>query len=832
MPYISIGYDDFLAVCPSGRPWVHKMGPQSQPKAVLPRGTVVFSTSSSPTALTPPSSPSPSSLPRRKKACLSSIPYLFFHHNTPTFRIRIPAELQACLGKTEYRRNVGRCYAPEAKLRALRLATAALEAFSFAREALQVRDQAKHSLTHYHETGKKSTGKNDNGYTPSRDYREISQVTQDVSTNDSGYTNDTSDDQGRVTNDLPLQGRTLASLTDDEIRSIAETMLLAALKTSALLSIDAAFNKFIHSDEVFKEVPNAGGFEIDAIITKLEELSEDKTGKDTAARVKVRIGHHTEMKALCEESLQSGRVDEEAAYACDKALKEQGVITSPETDNLAALITHPPTASIPYLKTYHEILKASATYHSVCIQTANGDCSAHDAEVERLEVRQEARKEKRQRRIKAATSTTDKPTSLVEEDITSTATTTPQKSQNGLKLADALPQFFDEMAREGNWDARTQVKEPSKFILFRDIVDPDGSLLVSNINADTMRDYKKVMLGLCKGRNHPPYNTMPPKELFQKARNGEIPQGERMAPRTLDNYFTQIANFINWLGRNGYHTNTTITGLLRIKLTKQAHENREPYTKAELTRIFDPKDFLTEGLQQERRSEYPSRFWIPLLGLFTGARLEELAQLDLEDIVAVEREEGTARPVFNLKKQEPVEVRQRETLCIAIREGKGQSLKNKSSRRYVPLSSILVGDLNFLGGYLAKVYANRHNKRNTRIFPELIKVSAKNSYSNAVGKWFQRYRKNIGITKSDDGGKKDFHSFRDTIAYWCDQIGNVAEKPAARYLGHAYGTMTFGVYSKDTAPHILYDLITCPFTEYARQSFLDVEGLKQSEWVS
>ena len=51
-------------------------------------------------------------------------PYLFSHRNSLTFRIRIPADLQACLGKSEYRRSIGRCYAAEAKLRAFRLATA------------------------------------------------------------------------------------------------------------------------------------------------------------------------------------------------------------------------------------------------------------------------------------------------------------------------------------------------------------------------------------------------------------------------------------------------------------------------------------------------------------------------------------------------------------------------------------------------------------------------------------------------------------------------------------------------------------------------------------
>ena len=42
-------------------------------------------------------------------------PCLFLHRSSLIFSI--PAELQPCLAKTEYRRSIGRCYAQEAKLR-------------------------------------------------------------------------------------------------------------------------------------------------------------------------------------------------------------------------------------------------------------------------------------------------------------------------------------------------------------------------------------------------------------------------------------------------------------------------------------------------------------------------------------------------------------------------------------------------------------------------------------------------------------------------------------------------------------------------------------------
>jgi len=79
----------------------------------------------------------PSSSP---KATGGKAPYLSTCRSVPTFRI--PVDLQVCLGRIEYRRSLGPCYASEAKFRALRLAAAAHEVFAFAREATCARTES------------------------------------------------------------------------------------------------------------------------------------------------------------------------------------------------------------------------------------------------------------------------------------------------------------------------------------------------------------------------------------------------------------------------------------------------------------------------------------------------------------------------------------------------------------------------------------------------------------------------------------------------------------------------------------------------------------------
>lgn len=119
------------------------------------------------------------SRPVKSPSCRSnSTPYLFTHYDTPAFRIRIPLDLQPCLRKTEYRRSLGRCYAAEAKLRALRLATAALEVFSFARSVIQARREIGESQG---ESGSTQGPIIKAGSTPRRVNWEKHQVQQDNS---------------------------------------------------------------------------------------------------------------------------------------------------------------------------------------------------------------------------------------------------------------------------------------------------------------------------------------------------------------------------------------------------------------------------------------------------------------------------------------------------------------------------------------------------------------------------------------------------------------------------------------------------------------------------
>ncbi len=121
-------------------------------------------------------------------------------------------------------------------------------------------------------------------------------------------------------------------------------------------------------------------------------------------------------------------------------------------------------------------------------------------------------------------------------------------------------------------------------------------------------------------------------------------------------------------------------------------------------------------------------WWLPLLGLHTGARLEELAQLQHPDLL----EDSEGRPFLHL-----------------TNEG-DRRLKNTRSVRAVPLHPLLV-ELKFPALF-------RPGKKG-RVFPELRAAGRPLKWGGQFSEDFTAYRRRIGIYAH----LMDFHAFRHTV---------------------------------------------------------------------
>ena len=130
----------------------------------------------------------------------------------------------------------------------------------------------------------------------------------------------------------------------------------------------------------------------------------------------------------------------------------------------------------------------------------------------------------------------------------------------------------------------------------------------------------------------------------------------------------------------------------------------------------------------------PSEYWLPLLGLHTGARLNELCQLLKTDIG---NHEGVP------------------TISILIDEEEKKRLKTSASRRIIPIHSTLI-ECGFLQ-YVA-------DAKSGRIFPELPEDPARlGNFGAKASEQFTAYRRKQGVGKTTERSNKAFHSFRSTL---------------------------------------------------------------------
>lgn len=237
---------------------------------------------------------------------------------------------------------------------------------------------------------------------------------------------------------------------------------------------------------------------------------------------------------------------------------------------------------------------------------------------------------------------------------------------------------------------------------------------------------------------------------------------------TFNNYVKNLTTFFSYAVREGYCSRNPFDGL-RVRQRRKVSEERSAFSAEDLKLLFNRATYAPAHGQK------PNQYWLPLLGLYTGARLNELCQLYTDDVVTID---GIA--------------------CIHIRATRpDQKLKTASSERLVPLHSKLL-EL----GFLAYVETVRE-AGSERVFPELT-CHKKHGYSAAPSKWFTRVREQLGFR--DDAAKKDFHSFRHTLADHLKQKG-VAEALVGGLLGHQTGGITFGRYGKDFRPDVLAPVI-------------------------
>ena len=237
----------------------------------------------------------------------------------------------------------------------------------------------------------------------------------------------------------------------------------------------------------------------------------------------------------------------------------------------------------------------------------------------------------------------------------------------------------------------------------------EGDLPITEIKRLRIKEFLMEKYRYLPRRNLGQYKGIPASELLEM----EIPEEDLIADSTV----LQVLKFLQ--GMFAYALDKQlleISPMQNVNKKKLGLESRTPYgaySDPQIRCILDAVKDLTAW-----------KYWVPMLGIYTGARLGEIVQLRREDVI---RDETTQRYYMRITK-------------------KAGKVKTKNANRNVPLHSEIIA-----AGFLKFV-----DEAEAVLFPGLASPVATN--------WFRSFRCDLGIPdKNNDDQKLVFHSFRHTF---------------------------------------------------------------------
>ncbi|WP_343123683.1 site-specific integrase [Pseudoxanthomonas sp. Root630] len=256
-----------------------------------------------------------------------------------------------------------------------------------------------------------------------------------------------------------------------------------------------------------------------------------------------------------------------------------------------------------------------------------------------------------------------------------------------------------------------------------------GDMPASSLNVDHAREVMAAVEHWPKNATQvPDYRGLSVKEIVRLSKENKEP---RPALRTLKKHWDRLNVFTTWLTKQGLLQHNPMGAIEQpSEHTIDAEaESRRPFSHEELKAVFGPAF-------SRWAAKWPHRYWGVVLGLYSGARVAEVAQLSVADVLFVEDVPG----------------------YVITHKIKGNKVKNPSSKRFVPMAQPVI-DAGFLG-YVEEVRAAGL----TRLFPNLPGGNGL-SYGRQLSRQFSAFIKTQGIDEPGMG----FHALRHYLVTHLDR---------------------------------------------------------------
>ncbi|MFP1786018.1 tyrosine-type recombinase/integrase [Lonsdalea quercina] len=358
-------------------------------------------------------------------------------------------------------------------------------------------------------------------------------------------------------------------------------------------------------------------------------------------------------------------------------------------------------------------------------------------------------------------------------------------------IASIFKQYEEENSQ--NWKPATLRENKASYAALIEIFDYLG--LSADANALTRADMlrvRDVLQKLPKNR----------KQRFKDAPLGDLLNNPEDKTDCLDvvtinnKYLIKMAAVFKWAMRNDLIKKNMTEGLELKAPQRKASEARRAFSKEQVGQLLGAAKAYSQ-----RPSGKPYHYYVAALAAITGARLNEVAQLQVKDVRTTKG----------------------GTVYIHINEDDsslpGKSIKNAHSDRCVPLIDGAYGFV--LADFMALVEARRGASGassaagggggDTMLFDGLRLM--KNGYGEQVSKWFNRTLLPKVLTERDGLA---FHSLRHTVANQLKQNG-VELTYAQAILGHSSGSITYDRYAKEVEADRLAEVlraVLCQITGY------------------
>lgn len=341
-----------------------------------------------------------------------------------------------------------------------------------------------------------------------------------------------------------------------------------------------------------------------------------------------------------------------------------------------------------------------------------------------------------------------------------------------LKLAKVRGDELKELVPQGRFSP-SQLLNLSSTGRHRDTVSPDIGIVMEELIEQKVRtgfwrdktlvEYQPKLrkfvefLKAAHGHNHVKINQVTYGDLvdFQNHLKTSTPNkaqaGTTYSVESIRKHFSAIKMLMEYaLQRHYIDRSPYQAGLFNEKARPGDKENYRSFTSEELKKLFGSAQF-----NDRRHFKQTSHWWMPVLGLFTGARQGELVLLTVDD---VQHENGTD--------------------YLMVTSTDEHDIKNKWSKRKIPLHPTLV-ELGFLD------FVAQHRKRKGKhLFPDLKKNPRGEGIRNPQATYSRRFARLL-----DKLDMKDpllvYHSFRHTfITYMRQATPRVSTDDIMAMTGH------------------------------------------------